>query len=43
MAEYKSLAGEPGAHNIGKDAPRPEITKGITVSRCEFLVRERVC
>ncbi|BGP36682.1 hypothetical protein JCM10449v2_000583 [Rhodotorula kratochvilovae] len=29
MSTYKSLAGEPGAHNVGNDPPRPAATKGI--------------
>ncbi|GAA5846557.1 hypothetical protein JCM5353_005353 [Sporobolomyces roseus] len=29
MTSYPSLAGSPGAHNVGKDETRPKTTKGI--------------
>ncbi|GAA5976786.1 hypothetical protein JCM11641_000871 [Rhodosporidiobolus odoratus] len=39
-ASYKSLAGEPGAHNIGNDAPRPAETKGISLHHCCLRIKD---
>ncbi|GAA5850239.1 hypothetical protein JCM8547_001056 [Rhodosporidiobolus lusitaniae] len=39
-APYTSLAGEPGQHNIGKDAPRPAETKGISLHHCCLRIKD---
>ncbi|GAA6032866.1 hypothetical protein JCM8097_000836 [Rhodosporidiobolus ruineniae] len=39
-APYISLAGEPGAHNIGKDAPRPAETKGISLHHACLRIKD---
>ncbi|GAA5887691.1 hypothetical protein JCM6882_001498 [Rhodosporidiobolus microsporus] len=39
-ATYHSLAGEPGQHNIGKDAPRPAATKGIHLHHACLRIKD---
>ncbi|GAA6023723.1 hypothetical protein JCM10207_000235 [Rhodosporidiobolus poonsookiae] len=37
---YQSLAGEPGQHNLGKDAPRPAETRGISLHHCCLRIKD---
>ncbi|GAA5995032.1 uncharacterized protein JCM10292_004497 [Rhodotorula paludigena] len=40
MSAYKSLAGEPGAHNIGTDGPRPKETQGIHLHHACLRIKD---